>query len=158
MARMIFSCEASPASNSATNSPFVHHVDAVAHAQQLGHLRRDHQDAAALFGQAGDERVDLELGAHVDAARGLVEDQQRRVGEQPLGQHHLLLVAARQVDHRLVHAGAADGQSLAVVVGDGELAAFVDHAVARHTVQVAPAWCCARCCRRAPGRATCGPR
>ena len=42
-------------------------------------------------------RVDLVLGADVDAARRLVEDQHLGVGEQPLGQHHLLLVAARQV-------------------------------------------------------------
>src|SRR5687768_15312507 len=30
---------------------FVHHVQTVAHAQQFGHLGRDHQDGAAFFGQ-----------------------------------------------------------------------------------------------------------
>ena len=48
--------------------------------------------------QPGDEGVDLVLGADVDAARRLVEDQQLGLGEQPLAEHHLLLVAARQVD------------------------------------------------------------
>ena len=38
--------------------------------------------------------VDLELGADVDAARRLVEDEDRRLGHQPLGEHDLLLVAA----------------------------------------------------------------
>ena len=37
-----------------------------------------------------------ELGAHVDPARGLVQDQQPRPPEQPLGEQHLLLVAARE--------------------------------------------------------------
>ena len=41
---------------------------------QLRQLRRDHDDALPLCGELVDDRVDLELGAHVDAARGLVED------------------------------------------------------------------------------------
>src|SRR3990167_9951620 len=57
---------------------FVHHVDAVRDAEQLGHLRRDHDHALALGRHLGDEGVDLVLGAHVDAARGLVEDEQDR--------------------------------------------------------------------------------
>src|SRR5438105_9391282 len=40
---------------------FVHHVDAVAHAEQLRHLRRDHQDAFALARELVDDGVDLVL-------------------------------------------------------------------------------------------------
>ena len=40
------------------------------------------------------------LGADVDAAGGLVEDQQLGLGDQPAGEQHLLLVAAGEVAHR----------------------------------------------------------
>ena len=52
--------------------------------------------ATPLVGQLAHQLVDLALGADVDAARRLVEDHQLRPHRQPLGQHHLLLVAARQ--------------------------------------------------------------
>ena len=42
------------------------------------------------------EPLDLGLGADVDAARRLVEDQQPRLGDQPAGEQHLLLVAAAE--------------------------------------------------------------
>ena len=47
--------------------------------------------------ELGDQLLDLGLGADVDAAGRLVEDQQPRLGDQPAGQQHLLLVAAGQV-------------------------------------------------------------
>ena len=56
--------------------------------------------------EVGDELLDLGLGADVDAAGGLVEDQQPRLGDQPAGQQHLLLVAAGEVaDERPGSAG-----------------------------------------------------
>ena len=45
------------------------------------------------------KRVDLRLGAHVDAARRLVQQQHRGPVEQALGQDDLLLVAAGQLVH-----------------------------------------------------------
>src|SRR5476649_1192445 len=118
---------------------FVHHVDAVAHAQQFRHFRRDHDDALTFGGQFADDAVDFILGADVDAAAGLIEYQHVRTREQPLGQHHLLLVAAGQVDHFLQHAGAADFQLLAEVCGDAEFALLVDHQVLGHGRQVGQA-------------------
>ncbi len=56
---------------------------------------------AAAPPQAVGDGVDLVLGPHVDAARRLVEDEEPRVGGQPLADHHLLLVAARERLHRL---------------------------------------------------------
>ena len=73
----------------------------------------------ALGGQLVDEGVDLGLGPHVDAARGLVEDEHAAARGQPLGQHHLLLVAAGEArDHR-VEAGGLHAQALAVLRGPG---------------------------------------
>ena len=58
-------------------------------------------------GQLGHVPVDLGLGADVDAARRLVEDQHPRAHGQPLAEHDLLLVAAREVDDRLVDRSAS---------------------------------------------------
>ena len=58
-------------------------------------------------GQRGHVAVDLGLGADVDAARRLVEDQHLRAHRQPLAQHDLLLVAAGQVHDLLVDAAAS---------------------------------------------------
>ena len=50
--------------------------------------------------QLVDEVVDLALVADVDAARRLVDDDHRRVGQHDLGQQQLLLVAARKLARR----------------------------------------------------------
>jgi hypothetical protein len=47
-------------------------------------------------GQAAQQPVDFRLGADVDAARRLVDDQHLRPEREPLREHHLLLVAAAQ--------------------------------------------------------------
>ena len=73
----------------------------MAHPEDLGQLRGDHDDRLALLGEVVEEPVDLALGPHVDAPRGLVEDEDVGVGGQPLGDDHLLLVAAGQVLHPL---------------------------------------------------------
>src|SRR6185503_556615 len=60
--------------------PLAHHEDAMAHAQHLGQLRRDHQDRFALAGQLVHQLVDLALGADVDPTSRLVEQQDLGVG------------------------------------------------------------------------------
>src|SRR5436305_2370953 len=45
---------------------FAHDDDPVAHAQDLGQLRRDHDDGAALLAQRVEQLVDLGLRSHVD--------------------------------------------------------------------------------------------
>ena len=62
-----------------------------------GQLRRDHDDRLALGRELVEQAVDLLLGADVDAARGLVEDQDVAVLDEPLGDDDLLLVAAGEV-------------------------------------------------------------
>src|SRR3954451_19912993 len=71
--------------------------DAVADARDLIEFGRDEQHGHAVGGQIAYEFLDLGLGADIDAAGGLVEDEQRRLGDQPAGQQHLLLVAAAEV-------------------------------------------------------------
>ena len=55
----------------------VHDQDAVAHAEDFFQVAGDHQDGDALLGELVHEGVDFALGADVDAARRLVEDEQR---------------------------------------------------------------------------------
>ena len=71
--------------------------------------------------ELGDEPVDLDLGADVDAAGGLVEDQDPRPGGQPLGQDDLLLVAAGEGPDQLVDAGHPHVELLGVLRGDPAL-------------------------------------
>ena len=69
---------ASSRSMSAVSRPSQHDEDAVGHAEHLGQLGGDHQDRDALPGELGEQPVHLGLGADVDAAGRLVDDQQPR--------------------------------------------------------------------------------
>ena len=57
--------------------------------------------ATPSAGQLGEQVVHLGLGADVDAAGRLVDQQHPRAGGEPLGQHDLLLVAAGQGGDRV---------------------------------------------------------
>ena len=75
---------------------------------QLGELRRDEDHALALLGELLHEPVDLVLALDVDAVGRLVEDEDVGARVEPLGQHDLLLVAAREVAHRVLDVGDLD--------------------------------------------------
>src|SRR4029453_7116984 len=80
-----------------TSDPaLVHDDDPVAEVKNLLHVAADHHDRYSPGGEGAQEPVDLCLGADVYAARGLAEDQPLGAEREPLGQHHLLLVAAAQ--------------------------------------------------------------
>ena len=66
------------------NAAFAQHDDAVAHADELGQLRRDQDDGQSLLRELGDHAVDLGLALDVDALGRLVEDEQARPRRQPL--------------------------------------------------------------------------
>ena len=53
-------------------------------------------DRHAVVRQRAQQPVDFRLGADVDAARRLVDDQHLRPEREPLRQHDLLLVAAAE--------------------------------------------------------------
>ena len=53
------------------------------------------------------QAMDLGLGADVDAARRLVEDEQLRIVGEPLAEHDLLLVAAGEAAGDLVDASSS---------------------------------------------------
>ena len=76
---------------------FAHHEDPRAQPAELLDLRRHDHHAEALVRQVRDDPVQLGLRRHVDAARGLVEQQDPAPTEQPTGQHHLLLVPAGEL-------------------------------------------------------------
>src|SRR5471030_2016894 len=115
---------------------FVHYIDAVAHAKQLGHFRRNHQNAFALARQLVDDGVDLVFGPDIDTSRGFIENQQTRLRKQPLAQHDLLLIAAREIDHPLLDARTADAQRFAILLRNFCLGVFIDHTEIGHFGEV----------------------
>ena len=70
--------------------------------------------------------MDLDLGADVDAARRLVDDEDLGPQREPARQHDLLLIAARELTRRLIRARHADRQELAEFVDQRVLALLVD--------------------------------
>ena len=72
----------------------VEHDHAVAEMDQLGNLGRVEQDRAAELGEGAHQHIELVLGADVDAAGRIEEQQDAALGEQPFGDGDLLLVAA----------------------------------------------------------------
>ena len=128
---MMASCVACGARDLGGEAAFGHHEDAVAERQQLGQLGGDEEDGAALRGELADHVVELGLDADVDAARRLVEDEDRRVGEQPAGEDRLLLVAAGELADRLAHRGEADAELLGRVRGERLLERAADEAARR---------------------------
>ena len=74
----------------------VEHQHAVAAADQLVIVGRIEEDRRARVGELAQQLVDLLLGADIDAARRIVEQDDARLAHQPFGDDHLLLVAARK--------------------------------------------------------------
>ena len=135
-----------------------HDEDAVGEEQELGELGGDHEDGEALGGERADERVDLLLGADVDAAGGLVEEEDARAGGEPLADDDLLLVAAGEGGGGLGDAGAADAEAADGVVGDGGLAGGAADAEAGDARRARAARRCRGSRRRGAGPRPCGPR
>ena len=67
--------------------------------------------------------VHLDLGADVDAARRLVDDQDFRPQREPAREHHLLLIAAGEVADGLIGARHADVEQARGIRRPGGLAA-----------------------------------
>ena len=95
-ANMTRSSEASDSVDLGGDDALVHDQDPVGHREHLGQVARDQQDPQAGRGELGDDPVDLDLGPDVDPAGRLVEDEDPRLGREPLGEDDLLLVPAGQ--------------------------------------------------------------
>ena len=91
-------------------APVAQHEHAVRALDDLLELGGDHQHAQALIGEFADERLNLGLGADVDAARRLVEDQELRIGAEPSRQQDLLLIAAGKLANLLFGARGLDAR------------------------------------------------
>ena len=112
------------------DAALAHDQHAVAHAEHFGQFAGDHQDGDALRGEFAHQPMDLRLGADVDAARRLVEDQQLRLVGEPFAEHDLLLVAAGKPARDLLERTRPDVELLDAVVGEPALGGAVDEAEA----------------------------
>ena len=75
-----------------------HHEDAIGVLDDLLEVRRDQNDRHAFVAEAADGLENLLLGAEVDAAGRLVEEEDAWLPVQPLADDELLLVAAGKVE------------------------------------------------------------
>ena len=123
---MIASCESPPPRRARrSEAALVHDQCSRSHMpEQLRHLRGDQRSRPCRPRRASPiERVDLDLGADVDAARGLVEDQ--HVGARcaaTCARHDLLLVAAGEVhDARCATFGVRMRKPLPEALRDADL-------------------------------------
>src|SRR5689334_17329915 len=107
------------ASDLGGDAALVEHDDPVGHREDLGQVAGDQQDRQPGRGELPDDPVDLDLRADVDAPGRFVEDQHMRLRREPLGEHDLLLVPAREGVRRLVDAGHPDVEPLRIRVADG---------------------------------------
>ncbi|NYJ68731.1 hypothetical protein HNR16_003519 [Pseudoclavibacter chungangensis] len=83
----------------------LHDDDPLAQPYDLLQFRGDEDDGGALLRELDDGLLDLGLGPDVDAARGLVEDEQLGTRREPAAEQHLLLIAAGEVADRSVGVG-----------------------------------------------------
>ena len=104
--------------NSLRHHALADHRHAVGQRQNGLGLGRQHQHGDAAVAQRLDDADHVFLGADIHAARRLRQDQHLGQMGQPLGQRHLLLVAARQRTQRDAGARRPDLQILDVRLGD----------------------------------------
>ena len=95
-----------------------HDHDAVRQREHLRQVGGHHQERHAARGEIAQDAVDVRLGADVDAARRLIDDEDARVARQPLGEQHLLLVAARQIAHLALDVRRGDAQLVDIALAD----------------------------------------
>ena len=77
--RITASCVALPRCEQTGLMSLAHHQHPIGEQEKFRHFRSDHDDAETLLGQFEDQFVDFLLGADVDAARRLVEQEDTRL-------------------------------------------------------------------------------
>src|SRR3954447_4050775 len=98
------------------DGPALHHHDPVGEREHRLGLGRDHHHSNALVPHLTHDLHHVVLRPHVHAAGGLGENQHLRQEGQPLGERHLLLVAAGEGAQPAVDVGRADPQALDVAL------------------------------------------
>ncbi len=111
-----------------SDATVAHDDDPVRHAEDFRNLRGDHDDADALRDQLAHESVDRGLRADVDALGRLVQDDDQRLGCEPLADNDLLLIAARKRADLLDEAGRAEIEFAGIFAGKVELARKIEEA------------------------------
>src|SRR5690349_18647469 len=119
----------------AYDSTLPHDESAVADRERLLDLRGAGEDGHSLAGELAAESVDFRLRADVDAARGIVQDEQLRADGEPFGEEDLLLVPAAQGHDRFVHGVGRDAQPLHPVTGYGPLFTLIHQATIHNPVK-----------------------
>ena len=88
----------------AATRPSRMHEHAVGDVDQLRQVAGVEEDRVAPGGEVAHQLEDLALGADVDAAGRVVEQEHARLGQQHLAEDHLLLVAAGEGAGELLRA------------------------------------------------------
>nr|GFA78297.1 hypothetical protein [Tanacetum cinerariifolium] len=99
---------------------------------QLGGVPDERAAARRLLHQ---DRIHLTLGADVDAAHGVIHEDDLAVGRQGTRKQGFLLVAAGQREDRIAHVGGADAHALHPVIGHGLLGVGVQQQAALELVE-----------------------
>ena len=107
VARSMIWASLAPAEQFAGDRGVAHDQDAVIMPITSGSSEEIIRMAAPARVELARQLVDPRLGADVDAARRLIEDQDLCPRRQPLGKHNLLLIASAQVADFLLQAGRA---------------------------------------------------
>ena len=93
-------------------------ITRLAAARDFFQLGRNKDNGHALLAEVFHFTGNFEFGADIDAAGGLVEDEQFRAGGEPAGEDDFLLVAAGEVFDGGFGVGGFDVKSLDETVGD----------------------------------------
>ena len=89
-----------------------HHVYPIAERNNFRQLRADHQDRGPFGDECFYKPEDFCLGPDIDATGGFVKHQHGRIHGQPFGQYDFLLVAAAEVQDRLIEKIGPNRQTL----------------------------------------------
>ena len=92
--------------------------DTMAVANHFFEVGGDEEDGHALGGQFRHQLFDLKFGADIDAAGGLVEQQQARMRSEPASEDDFLLIAAAEEAHGLLGAWRDDVQRLDELISE----------------------------------------
>jgi hypothetical protein len=109
----------------------VHDEDAIGQEQDLFEVAGGEQHGASRRRSGAHGFVDVVARAHVDAARGLIEQEHARLDRQPSSEDRLLLVAAREHLHAPRGIGRTQPQPRDHAVDEVPFAPVVDESRAR---------------------------